>query len=137
MTHAQHVEVVKFAIALLESLLSNFWCPDTGVPNTPSAKTLMPVHVIVSLLVSGLRVAPFSVITKTICTRVFHFLRILSQNHASNAKFITDCRALDILTFTYNMYVNVPQVEHEFEVQRGLLQTVLASFPGAPAQVGN
>ena len=136
MTHAQHVEVVKFAIALLESLLSNFWCPDTGVPNTPSAKTLMPIHVIVPLLVNGLRVAPFSVTTKTICTEVFHFLRIISQNHASNAKFITDCRALDILTFTYNMYVTVPQVDHEFQVQRGLLQTVLASFPGAPAHVG-
>jgi len=136
MTHLEHEEVLENAIILIDALLPNFWCPHTGVANTASAKTLMPIHAIVPLLVSALRVAQFSATTKPICTRLFGLLCVLSQNHASNTQFITECRALHILTVTYRN-ATVPQVDHEWEVQRGLLQTMLASFVAAPAQVGN
>jgi len=136
MIHAEHEEVVENAMHLIAALLPNFWCPQTGVANTPSAKTLMPIHSIVPLLVSALRVAQSSATTKPICTSLFQLLCVLSQNHASNTQFIAECRALDILTITYRD-ATVPQLDQEWEVQRGLLQTMLASFVAAPAQVGN
>jgi len=127
MIHLEHEEVVDFAIDLIAGVLPNFWCPLTGVANTPSAKTRMKVNVMVPVLVGGLRVAQFSATSKTICSRLISLLCLLCQNHPSNAHFIANNRILNILTATFRGQT-VPNVDQQFEQLHGSLQALLASF---------